>query len=232
MSIKIEPSQIPIAKFLAMERIILELVEDNKKLKRYCADHGVQIRDLYVSSTNTVSKAEFLAAIAAQKYYTNRSEQNRVRDRSSGEHNTATIQRERHYVRSQHHYERPTTGHSRPNTGIERPNTGNISIKEEYSIPSGPYIPSKPNKVNNNNDRPQTGNERPTTGNINNKDDTQNFRPNTGNSSVKDDIQNFSVKAMTSMTDKTIPSEDIDRILEENSKINATLQSKKKADSR
>lgn len=114
----IEPDHIPIAKFLAMERILIDLIEDNKKLKRYAADHGMQLKDLFIATANTVSKAEFLAAAAAQKYYTNRSEH---KGNSSSGNSSGPAYRERH-GRS---YERPDTGNSRPNTGIVRPNTGN-----------------------------------------------------------------------------------------------------------
>ena len=128
MSLKIEPDHIPIAKFLAMERILISLVDDNKKLKKYAADHGVQLKDLFIASANTVSKAEFLAAIAAQKYYTSRSEQHRTK----GSDHSGPPFRERQ-GRIHHNYERPDTGQSsgRPNTGggrpvtsSERPNTG------------------------------------------------------------------------------------------------------------
>ena len=147
MAIKIEPDHIPIAKFLAMERILISLVDDNKKLKRYSADHGVQLKDLFIAAANTVSKAEFLAAIAAQKYYTNRSEQNRIRGGGGGEYG-GPPHRERQ-GRIQHNYDRPDTGLSsgggRPNTGSGRPNTG-----------SG--------RPNTGGVRPVTGNERPNTG--------------------------------------------------------------------
>ena len=145
MSIKIEPDHIPIAKFLAMERMILSLVEDNKKLKRYSADHGVQLKDLFMASANTVSKAEFLAAIAAQKYYSNRSEQNRIRDRSGGGESGPSHRERPAYRERQHQFERPDTGSGRPNTGSGRPNTGSA--------------------------RPNTSSERPNTGSISVKDD-------------------------------------------------------------
>lgn len=61
-------SRIPLARFMQIESAFIKVLQDVNKLKDISVGHGNQIRDLYGTSANAVSKAELMAATTSMKF--------------------------------------------------------------------------------------------------------------------------------------------------------------------